>query len=173
MPISAHEYCYVEWQNRATEFYVSARMLHAAEHYRAAAYSAAISIELILKATLSYWVTGFSPEAASHGLAKLARMVRNKVPESARIVVPEYFYFEQRYLSVSRYPRKGKGLLIPSSMIDDLDTVFSAAVQLVPFQHNTQLKAALRGRNRTTLNALRRRNKQVRGLRKFLAVPAP
>jgi HEPN domain-containing protein len=173
MPISAHEYRYVEWQNRATEFYISARMLYASEHYRAAAYSAAITIELILKATLCYWVKGFSPEAASHGLAKLARMVRNKVPESTSLVVPEYFYFEQRYLSLSRYPKKGKGLAIPASMIEDLDTLFCAAIQLVPFQHNTQLKSALRGRKPATLTALRRRNKKVRALRKFLAVPAP
>ena len=172
MSFNAHEYRYVEWQNRATEFYVSARMLHAAEHYRAAAYSAAIAIELILKATLSYWVKGFSPEAASHGLAKLARMVRNKVPGSRELHVPEYFYFEQRYLTVSRYPKKGKGLGIPASMVADLDTLFAQAVQLVPFQHNTQLKSVLRGRNRATLNSLRRKNKQMRTLRTFLAVPA-
>jgi HEPN domain-containing protein len=168
MSLAAHEYKYVAWQNRATEFYLAARRLHRCELYRAATYCAVLTIELMLKATLVYWIRGFNPEAASHGVAKLARMVRNQVPNARNFAVPEYFYFEQRYLTVSRYPKKNKALGIPAQFIHDLDSLYCNAVVLVPFQHNTQLKSVLRGKNRINLNTLRRGNLSIRGLRAYL-----
>jgi HEPN domain-containing protein len=172
MAFAAHEIKYVSWQNRATEFYIASRHLHHLELHRASAYSAAMAIELLLKATLVYWVRGFSPEAASHGLAKLARRVRNRVPSADAFQVPEYFYFEQRYQTTSRYPKGGKGLGISGTMIPDLDILFIELLTLVPFQHNTEMKSMLRGRKRSALIALRRGNAQMRRLRRFLGVPA-
>jgi HEPN domain-containing protein len=170
MPLAAHERKYVEWQNRATDFYLGARRLYRCELHRPSVYCAVVSLELVLKATLTYWVRGFDPEAVGHALAKLARMVRNKVPNGAIIHIPEYFYFEQRYLTLSRYPKRGKGLGIPAGFLWDLDSIYCRTVELVPFQHNTQLKSVLRGGSRVKLEALRRDNPHVRRLRAYLKV---
>lgn len=167
-----HEYSYVEWQNRATRFYLGARHLYQAELYAPAAYCAAMAIELLLKATLLYWDRTFVPEDASHGIAKLARMVGNKVGGAKGFKVPEYFYFEKRFLSVTRYPTQGKGVLIPGSLLQDLDSIFGFIVPLVPFQHNTELKSILRGRRLGSLNTLRRKNLAMKALRRALLEPA-
>ena len=163
---------YVAWQNRATRFYVGARLLYLNEMFAPAAYCASQTIELLLKATLVFWDRSFVPEAAGHALAKLARWVRKKVPNATAIEVPNYFVFEQRYQSVSRYPSNSKGLGIPASFLADLDSVFSSLISLVPFQFNTELKRALSGSDTKALNALRRRNAQLRHLRKSLGLTA-
>jgi HEPN domain-containing protein len=166
--IAQHERSYVEWQNRSTRFYLAARHLYNAELFAPAAYCAAMSIELMLKATLIYWDRKFKPEAASHGMAKLARMVGNRVNAAKGFKVPEYFYFEKRFLSVSRYPTNGKGVVVPSTLLGDLDSLITFLVPLVPFQHNTELKRVLRGRDRSALNILRRKNSSIRSLRRAL-----
>jgi HEPN domain-containing protein len=169
MTFTAVQRSYVEWQNRATRFYLAARRLYQSELFAPAAYCATISIELILKATLVYWDKSFDPEASAHGMAKLVRIVNNKLPQAKGFSVPEYFYFEQRYLMVSRYPKAAKGLGIPSSFLQDLDTIFCQLVPMVPFQHNTELKHVLRGRDRRTLDILRRNNESIRSLRAALS----
>ena len=80
--IGANEYAYIAWQNRATRFYLAARRLYHSDLLAPAAYFAAMSLELIFKATLTYWDKSFDPEAAAHAMAKLARMIGNKVPKS-------------------------------------------------------------------------------------------
>ena len=164
-----HEYAYVVWQNRATRFYLAARRLYHSDLLVPSAYCAAMSIELLLKATLIYWDKNFVPEDASHGIAKLARMVSNKAKGAKGFKVPEYFYFEKRFLSVSRYPTNGKGILIPGTILQDLDAMFAFLIPLVPFQHNTELKKVLRGRSRTSLDMLRRQNESIKSLRRALA----
>jgi HEPN domain-containing protein len=163
-----YEVDYVRWQNRAFRFFVGARVLAQRELHAPAVYSAAISLELLLKATLIYWDRTFNPLDAGHGMAKLTRMVRNKAKNANHIQVPEYFYFEQRYLTVARYPSSGKGFLVPPSLLEDLDRVFAELVVLVPFQHNTELKRALAGVDRKALLALRKSNGQMRMLRQAL-----
>lgn len=163
-----HEVDYVRWQNRAFRFFVGARVLAQHELHAPAVYSAAIALELLLKATLIYWDRTFNPLDAGHGTAKLTRMVRNKVRNAKHIQVPEYFYFEQRYLTVARYPSNGKGYVVPPSLVEDLDRVFAELVVLVPFQHNTELKRALAGTDRKALLALRKSNGQMRKLRQAL-----
>ena len=165
-----HEYSYVEWQNRATRFYLAARSLYHSDLLSPSAYCATISIELLLKATLIYWDRSFEPQDVSHGMAKLARVVGNKVKGAKGFTVPKYFYFEKRFISSSRYPSNGKGILVPGTLINDLDAIFAFIVPLVPFQHNTELKGVLRGRNRSPLNTLSRNNAEIKALRKALAV---
>jgi HEPN domain-containing protein len=165
---AAHEVEYVRWQNRAFRFFVGARLLANSDLHSPAVYSAAIAIELLLKATLLYWDHTFDPLDAGHGIAKLARMVRNKARNAKHVAVPEYFYFEQRYLTVARYPSNGKGFVVPPSFIEDLDRVFAELVVLVPFQHNTELKRALAGKDFKSLSALRRGNRQMRKLRQAM-----
>ena len=160
-----HEIDYVRWQNRSCRFYLGARLLNRNELHAPAVYSAAIAIELLLKATLIYWDRSFNPKDGGHGMAKLMRMVSNKASNAKQFAVPAYFYHDQRYLTVSRYPTNGKGYIVPSSFTDDLDEVFANLVLLVPFQHNTELKRALSGKDRRGLLTLRYKNQQMRRLR--------
>jgi HEPN domain-containing protein len=168
--IATHEREYVVWQNRAFRFYIGARCLNNSQLYAPAAYTGAMAIELILKATLVYWDKRFVPVEHGHGIAKLARMVNNKAGRHASVQVPAYFYYEQRYVTTSRYPTAGKGLGVPGSFLDDLDQVFVDALLLVPFQHNTELKQVLAGRAAGKLAQLRNRNGQMRRLRNSLGV---
>lgn len=168
--LTQREYDYVAWQNRATRFYLGARKLSQSDLWSPAAYCAAMALELQQKATLIYWDRGFDPVGAGHGIAKLARMIENKVPSAKGHQIPEYFYFDQLYISTTRYPRNGKGIGIPSTFLTDLDSVFARLIQMVPFQHNTELKSVLSGRNRKSLDTLRRGNTNVKELRQFLGV---
>jgi hypothetical protein len=163
---------YVAWQNRATEFYVAARELYLLELHWPSVYSATMSLELLLKGTLTYWDKSFEPREAGHGMAKLCRMVGNKVKGAKGFKIPGYFYFDERYLSVSRYPRAKTGLGIPSSFLADLDSSFVKLISMVPFQHNTSLKRILGGRKTAQLRALARANNCVRALRRVLSVRA-
>ena len=167
--IATFERQYVIWQNRATRFYIAARSLHHAGYHAPAAFCAVQALETLLKATLIYWVRGFSPVDVRHRLAAMCRMLRHRVPAAKGYGIPEYFYHEQRYYSVSRYPAKGKGLGIPASFINDLDAAFVPLVLFVPFQFNTELRRALQGKPRRALLDVRRGNKQLRALRKHLA----
>jgi hypothetical protein len=83
--------------------------------------------------------------------------------------VPEYFYFEQRYQSVSRYPSSAqKEIGIPRTFIYDIDAAFTDLVVLIPFQFNSELIHTLGGRERKRLLILRKGNKQLRRLRKYM-----
>ncbi len=121
---------YVAWQNRALWFYLSARLLNRHQLYAPSSHSAVIAIELLLKATLIYWDSTFDPQDGGHAIAKLQRIVHNKAPGSRNIVVPSYFYDEQQYLMLSRYPTRGKGFVVPVSFIEDLDKVFAETIVL-------------------------------------------
>lgn len=161
---------YIVWQNRALEFYLAARLLSQRELWSPACFSATQALELILKATLVYWDRSFNPKVAGHSFMKLERILRNKVKEASKVRVPEYFHFEGRYHSVSRYPQPGKGLGIPATFLDDLDCTFCELLFLVPFQFNSSLVHVLAGSDRPGLLILCRRNRQMRKLRRFLAV---
>ena len=113
--ISQNEIDYIIWQNRALDFYIAARLCIRNELYLSAAFSAQQSIETLLKATLLYWDKSFSPERSGYAIKKQVKMLRNKVRQGADFSVPEYFYHEQRYQSVSRYPKQGKGIGIAAS----------------------------------------------------------
>jgi HEPN domain-containing protein len=172
MRFKESEIAYVAWQNRATRFYVGARLLHTNDMFAPAAYCASQSIELLLKATLVFWDKSFHPEAAGHGIAKLVRTVRNKARNAKSLDVPSYFFFEKRFHSVSRYPTASKGLASPASFIEDLDSVFASLVDLVPFQFNTELKRILSGKDKKSLAALRKGNAQFRLMRSKLGIAA-
>ena len=107
MKISKEQRDYIIWQNRALDFYIAARLGIRNELYLSAAFSAQQSIETLLKDTLLYWDKSFSPESAGHAIKKQVKMLRNKVKHGADFSIPEYFYHEQRYQSVSRYPKQG------------------------------------------------------------------
>lgn len=125
----------------------------------------------MLKATLIYHDKSFQPEAVKHRFNKMINAMKNKVKGSENIDIPEYLYYDNRYQSVSRYPSEGKGLLLPENMVDDLDECFYRLLILVPFRFNTLLVNTIsptNARQKKKLNTLRRYNRQMRKIRKFL-----
>jgi HEPN domain-containing protein len=168
MTISPRDRTYIIWQNRATRFYLAARDLYLRGLFAPAAYCAHLAVELIMKATLHYWDRSFRPLDARHNLRKMARMIANKARPQVPIPLPAYFTHEQRFLMTTRYPVHGQGVLVPGSLIEDLDRLFVEHVRLVPFQFNSELRGVLRGTPATSLTILRRHNAMIRRLRLFL-----
>jgi len=166
--MDAREEDYIVWQNRAFGFYLASRLLIRYSLLRPATFSANQAIELLMKATLIYWDRSFKPREAGHGIAKMLRMIKNKVKPNPTVAVPSYFFHERRYLINTRYPGTGQGVPVPWSILHDLDRVFADLVRLVPFQFNSDLIHVLRGRNKYFLRFLRHGNRQMRPLRKFL-----
>src|SRR3989454_6572495 len=161
---------YVIWQNRAFRFYLAARVLYKARSFAPAAVWANQAVELLLKATLIYHDRSFKPEAARHRIAPMLRAISNKVRPKPSVSLPGYFYEDKRYQSVSRYPSGGRGLVIPASFLVDLDRSFRELIELVPFQHNTELRRHLAASNRSLRLQLTARNTQAAALRRFLRV---
>lgn len=106
---------------------------------------------------------------ARHKFGKLLRTLKNKVPNATGREVPEYFYFEQRYQSTSRYPTEAGGIGIPVTFLDDLDAAFCDLVVLVPFQFNSDLIHLLAAPDSTERRVLTRRNGRSRRLQRFLS----
>jgi HEPN domain-containing protein len=171
MPIQAKERNYIIWQNRSVRFYIAARLLYLHEQFSAAAFCSNQALESLLKGTLVYWDTSFKPEKAKHRMERMLNSVRNKANGGSSFEMPAYFYEEKRYQSLSRYPSNGKGLGIPASFLEDMDTAFINLVCLVPFQFNSELVHILRGSRNKELKILRCKNKRIRKLRKALAIP--
>lgn len=170
MRISEKEKNYIAWQNRSFRFYISSRLLHFNDLVGPSVFCAQQSLELLLKATLTYWNKSFKPEIAGHKFAKMLRTLQNKVKNAKNVTIPSYFYSDKRYQTVSRYPTKGKGILKPATFLEDLDKNFKELVTLVPFQFNSELIHALDGSDKNRLKILRRKNKEIRSLRKFLKI---
>jgi HEPN domain-containing protein len=167
--IQDHEREYIIWQNRAVDFYIGARALYLQDLSGPAAYCSVSAIELLLKASLVYFDRSFVPVDANHNIGKMLRILKNKGPKNTVFAIPEYFFFEQRYLSTSRYPGD-KGLLVPATFLHELDRVIATLIVLVPFQFNSKLVSILSGRKdyKKKLNSLKRRNKQMKTLRSHL-----
>jgi HEPN domain-containing protein len=161
---------YIIWQNRAFRFYLGARLLSLNEQHSPSAFCGLQSLESLMKATLVYWDKSFSPEATGHKISGMIKSIRNKAKDGNVFQCPEYFYIDKRFQSVSRYPANGKGVNIPASFLNDLDSVFFSLVKLVPFQFNSELKRALLGNSKNDLKILRKKNLQIRELRKCLNV---
>lgn len=166
--IKVNERKYIIWQNRAVQFYLAARLLYSKRIFGPAAYCATQALENLLKGTLLYWDRSFTPEVGGHKFRAMINAAHNKVPDGKGIVIPEYFFADKRYQSVSRYPTPGKGVGIVMTFRDDLDRSFVELIKKVPFQFNSNLVSIVGGKNRTAFLILRSRNKQTRMLRTFL-----
>jgi len=165
-----HQTEYIIWQNRAFRFYLASRLLVTRELYGPGSFCGNQAIELLMKATLIYWDKSFKSVDARHNIKKMIRIIKNKVPDGKNLLLPDYFYYENRYQSVSRYPVIGKGILVPENFISDLDAIFTDLIIFVPFQFNSELMNALGGKAYRKYMILRKGNKQLRRLRKYLGV---
>lgn len=161
---------YIIWQNRAFRFYIGARLLLLNEQYAPAAFCGFQSIESLMKATLIYWDRSFNPVQSRHNMKGMIRAIKNKVKDARDFECPEYLYNDKRFQSVTRYPDKGKGVLIPSYFLKDLDNLFCMLIEMVPFQFNSELIHALKGENKKDLSILRIKNSKIKILRKTLNV---
>lgn len=135
---------HVGWLNRASEYYFAARLLYGIPLFGPAAFCGYHAVELMMKLALVQHDRSFNPRGTGHAISKMVRMVNNKARPDPRLSVPAYFYHEQRFLSVARYPRQGLGVLIPASFLDDLDRVFAELVRIIPIPGNTRFAAAVR-----------------------------
>jgi len=167
MKIEDHQREYVIWQNRAVRFYLAARLLALSQLWPATAFCAQQALEDLLKATLVFHDKSFNPQHAGHKLTKMLRTLKNKVPNSQSVNVPPYFYHDNRFRLVTRYPVGHEMVGIPSSLLDDLDRSFVDLLVLVDFQFNTQLKSIIRSGKH--LKVLQRDNKQLARLLDFLS----
>lgn len=100
----------------------------------------------------------------------MIRTLQNRVPEATGVEVPEYFYFERRYQTTSRYPTSAGVVIIPVSFLDDLDAAFYDLVRLVPFQFNSELIHLIADPDSRERRVLTRRNRQSRKLQRFLKI---
>ena len=66
-----------------------------------------MALELVLKATVLFFDRSFVPEDAKHEIPKLLQILGNKGPRGSAIDVPNYFYFEKRYLEGRRRAMPG------------------------------------------------------------------
>jgi len=167
MKIEDHQREYVIWQNRAVRFYLAARLLALNQLWSATAFCAQQALEDLLKATLIFHDKSFDPKRAGHKFTKMLRTLENKVPNSQGINVPQYFYHDNRFRLVTRYPVREQMVGIPSSLLDDLDRTFIDLLVLVDFQFNTELKRILR--DQEYLKILERDNKHMARLLEFLS----
>ena len=159
---------YVIWQNRAVRFYRASRRLVFDRLFGPAAFTAYQALETLVKATLVYWDKTFVPEKAGHRLAGMLRAIENKVPSGRVDVVPRYFFADDLFRVVSRYPSSGLWIAIPPTFLDDLDSAVVGLVELVPFQFNSELSRILRGPRGTLRWIVTHRNTQSRRLQKHV-----
>ncbi len=168
MAILEHQRNYIMWQNRAIDFYLASRKLWEAEIFAPSAFCGQQALENLLKATLFYYDPAFEPRTASHNLKKMVDLLHQKVATSQNLEVPDYFYYDRRMQSVTRYPDKDRGVLIPGTMLCDLDNTIAGLIALVPFQFNSNLKRILRRDPPGHYHVLAANNESIHELKRIL-----
>lgn len=87
-----------------------------------------------MKATLIWWQPSFDPKNdGGHNLRKMSEIIRENVPDQNDFTVPEYIC---KYQSLSRYPDE-RGFVYPR--LEDVDKLFAALIEMVPFQCGSEL----------------------------------
>jgi len=71
-------YEYVRWQNTATQFYISTRILYYEKLIGPAAFCSFQALENLMKATLIFYTDVKFAESFGHSLKKLERTINNK-----------------------------------------------------------------------------------------------
>ena len=166
-----------KWVNRSLRFYLPARELFLRNY---SAYYSAItilgfqSVESALKASLVLWDKSFDPIKCGHNTKKMFRIYQNKVPEDMRFLDRLHPYFEdyKRYQEHPRYPRRDIALLhVDPCYLDKLDLAYRGFVCAVPRTFwMTELEPILSGEALFKLKVFRRRNRQIRAVRRILGI---
>ena len=144
MKTSQKDRDYMSWQNRAFRFYLAARLCFIRGLAPAAAFLSQQCIEQLVKATLVWNDSSFNPRTdGGHDLRKMTQRIQEIVPGQNRFTVPEDLC-DGKYQSLSRYPdSKGSGFGVPAHLLADVDRIFADLLEMVPFQHNSELVHAL------------------------------
>jgi len=161
---------YVIWQNRSFRFYLASRLLYANELYSPSAFCSIQAIETLMKATLVYWDRSFNPESMNHKIVGMINSIRNKVDKGKEFDCPKYFYMDKRFQSVTRYPDKNKGVMVPCTFLSDLDEMFCQLIEYVPFQFNTELSRTLLGKKKKNFDILKENNSQMERLNQIFGL---
>lgn len=108
----------------------------------------------------------FDSKKAGHRVKAMLLAVQNKVPQSKSIDLPEYFYADKRCQTDTRYSERG--IIIPNSFLNDLDTSFFDLIRFVPFQFNSNLVNLFRKDKCNNLDILASSNECLSDLKHFL-----
>ena len=167
----------IKWVNRSLRFYLPARELffrNYSAYYSAIAFLGFQSVESALKASLVLWDKSFDPKKGGHNTKKMFRIYQNKVPEDLRFVdqLDPYFSDYKRYQEHPRYPRRDIALLyVDPYYLDKLDFAFCGFVCAVPRTFwMPELEPVLSGEDLFKLKVFRRRNSQMRAVRRRLGI---
>lgn len=152
------EIAYRYWQDRATSFYLAARILSKEKDIpEASAFCAYQAIENMLKGALEF--NGITQRGHPFGALTSA------LAPYIQITIPSYF---DDFQEVPRYPEssnnRGPGLKIPVSLIDDLDGIMFNIISGVNDKEQTRLKRFLQEDN---VMALSENNKYYSNLKAF------
>ena len=80
-------------------------------------------------------------------LGKMLERIKDKIPGPCKFTVPAYLC-DGKYQSLSRYPDPdGRGYGVPGVLLTDLDKIFTDLIEIVPFQHNSELVRTLNYEN--------------------------
>ncbi len=158
------EISYRYYQDRATPFYLAARILYKNSNTpEPSAFCAFQAIENILKGALENYEIAWNRGRDGHDLNKLKDLLK----ENLEIDIPDYF---GDYQEVSRYPEssggRGSGLNIPTTFLSDLDRIIYEIISQIPDQGQTRLKRLLEKGN-TDIPELSENNNYIDDLRGF------
>lgn len=149
------------WQDRATAFYLAARILHKGKYIpEASAFCSYQAIENIIKGALEFKGIPL-PTKDGHNFSILTKLFEPHI----KISIPSYF---DDFQEVTRYPEsrknRGPGLKIPPTLIDDLDEIMFMVISAVGDREPTRLKRLLEEDNQDELS---RNNKCYSQLKSF------
>lgn len=135
------EISYRYWQDRATPFYMAARILYKNDFTReASVFCGFQAIENFLKGALDFYGEKFDRRKEGHVLQTLLDKIKK---HNVVLTIPVYF---NDFQDVSRYPEskrkgllRGSGLFIPASFMDDLDKIIYKLIFQISDNGKTRL----------------------------------
>ncbi|MFA5272442.1 MAG: HEPN domain-containing protein [Candidatus Omnitrophota bacterium] len=170
-------YDYVRWQNKATQFYIAARLLYFQDLISPSVFCAFQAVENLMKATILFYKGIPFAEGFGHALKKMEREINSQIIKRIskkgrlkKLAIPAYFVHENRFQALSRYPRVGKGIGVGGFVIEDLDQLMFDLLKVVPFQFNTLLLNEIRKASHSKYKEiLEKDNKCLSELKAYLA----
>lgn len=148
MELTAHQN-HMIWMDFAVPFYLGSRSLHFNELYSPAEFCGFQALETMLKALLFYYVVDFNPKEFSHKMESLIEKVEEVVPNAkGKVHIQPYFYFKNKYQSLTRYPDPYKGVTHFINYLYDLDMGFYSLLILGPHPTRGKIRHIIKEENK-------------------------
>jgi HEPN domain-containing protein len=159
---------YIVWQNKSFKFYLASRVLYFKELGSPSSFCAVQAMELLLKATMFYYVNDFNPLRARHNMKSLVDELANMSIIKDRNMIVPWLLNESTYYMATRYDTEKKTVPIYTSFLRDIDVSFYNVLALVPFQVNSILANAVKkGKKSKEYLILRRNNATIKQIKEF------